>query len=65
MKKKLRKYKKSRTKSEMKKTIHKDSKSNDTSFKSLENNTSKNNLAQQNNRYPSDIQGLFERLGID
>ncbi|WP_291795591.1 hypothetical protein [Lutibacter sp.] len=28
------------------------------------NNTPKNNVDKQTNNYPSDIQGLFDRLGI-
>jgi len=28
------------------------------------NNTPKSNVDKQTNNYPSDIQGLFERLGI-
>ncbi|MFK5958531.1 MAG: hypothetical protein QM495_06610 [Lutibacter sp.] len=49
----------------MKRTTTSNSKNNINTPKGSKNNTSENNLEQQNNRYPSDIQGLFERLGIE
>ncbi|WP_408671324.1 hypothetical protein [Lutibacter sp.] len=65
MNKKRTKYKKSKTSIDMKRTTTSNSKNNINTPKGSKNNTSENNLEQQNNRYPSDIQGLFERLGIE
>tara|TARA_R110001583_G_scaffold180167_1_gene337168 strand:+ start:602 stop:745 length:144 start_codon:yes stop_codon:yes gene_type:complete len=36
-----------------------------TKAKKSNNTPSENNINQQNNNYPKDIQGLFERLGIE
>ena len=49
----------------MKRTTNKNFKNDITTTEDSKNNTPENNLEQQNNRYPSDIQGLFERLGIE
>jgi len=65
MKKKINKHKKSKTPIDMKKTTNNNSKNNNTSPENSKNSTSENNAEQQSNRYPSDIQGLFERLGIE
>ncbi len=61
MKKKLDKYQKVKTKLEKKmgKTT------NNANLENTSINNSTNNFEQQINNYPSDIQGLFERLGIE
>lgn len=65
MKKKQTKYKKSKAPTEMKRTTTSNSKNDTNTTKSSKNNTPENNLEQQKNSYPNDIQGLFERLGIE
>ncbi len=65
MKKKLTTHKKSKNTLDMKKIANMDSKSTIASSKSFINDTSENNPEQQSNKYPSDIQRLFEHLGID
>lgn len=64
MKKKLKKQLKSKTPIEMKRTTKSNSE-NEINTSEGSKNTSNNNLKQQNKRYPSDIQGLFKRLGIE
>jgi len=65
VKKKRTKYKKPKAPINMKRTTNKNFKNDITTTEDSKNNTPENNLEQQNNRYPSDIQGLFERLGIE
>ena len=62
MKNKFKKYTKLVTKSDSKMiTIANSNNSTDNS----NNDFFGNNFEQQNNSYPADIQGLFERLGIE
>jgi len=64
MKKKLNKYKKSNPNSD-KNMDHKLNAENKNSENKNSNSSNMNTPSdKQNNNYPSDIQGLFERLGI-
>ena len=65
MKKAQRKNKKQRTEIEMKITPNNNSKNNNSNSQSIKNTAYENGAINQKNKYPSDIQGLFERLGID
>ena len=64
MKDKLNKHKKSETRLNPKMTMKTNSEDNNTNTDSSNNTANTETNQQQNNTYPDDIQGLFERLGI-
>lgn len=64
MKKKLNKYNKSKSNSNKKMNLKQRSKNTNDLTDNSKAPISGNKSQQQNNIYPDDIQGLFERLGI-
>lgn len=62
---KLKKVQKKYKISTMKITPNNNSENKNSHSESIKNSTLENGSIKQKNSYPSDIQGLFERLGID
>jgi hypothetical protein len=65
MKKKINEHKKSKNPTNMKKTTNTNSKNNNSCSETSKNSTSENIQDLKKNSYPSDILGLFQRLGIE